>query len=110
MGLAREPFPPLLRWALLAPFGVFFSAWVAAVLGKDAAESKILNGVLVVATGAAALVEVIAIPVALFLLVRDAPRYVTLGTVAMTLAAALPVAILAVVVLALFGVFGTFHI
>lgn len=100
----------MLRWALLGPFGVFFLAWFAAVLGKDAPESKILNGVLVVTTGGAALVEVIAIPVAIFLLVRDAPRYTTPGNVAMTLAAALPVLILALVILALFGVFGTFHI
>jgi ABC-type Fe3+ transport system permease subunit len=80
------------------------------VLGKDAPESKVLNGVLVVTTGGAALVEVIAIPAALFLLVRDAPRYVTAGNIAMTLVAALPVVILAFVILALFGVFGTFHI
>ena len=108
--MAREPFPPLLRWALLGPFGVFLFAWFAALLGKDAPESKVLNGVLVVATGGAAVVEVIAIPIALFFLVRDAPRYVTVSNVAMTVAAALPVVILTIVILALFGVFGTFHI
>ena len=108
--MTREPFPPWLRWALLGPFGVFFAAYVLALLGKGGQESKILNGVLLVATGGAALVEIVAVPTAIFLLVRDAPRYTTAGNIAMTLAAGLPLFFVLLIVLLLSGAFGTFHI
>ena len=108
--MAREPFPPWLRWALLGPFGVFAAAWMLAVMGKDGPESKILNGIFVVATGAAGIVELVAIPAALVLLVRDAPRYTTIGNIAMVLAAGLPWLLILLVVLLFSGALGTFHI
>ena len=109
-GVSSEPFPKLLRYALLGPFAVFAVAYVLALAGKGGQESKILNGVLLVSTGAAALVEIVAVPTAIVLLVRDAPRYTTAGNILMTLAAGLPLVAVLLIVLLLSGAFGTFHI
>ena len=105
-----EPFPKLVRWGLLGPFAVFAAVWFLAVLAKDSPDSKVLNGIFLFATAGAAIVEIVAIPVAILLLVRDAPRYTSVGNIAMTLAAAVPILLVLLVVLALSGAFGTFHI
>ena len=107
---ARESFPGWLRWALLGPFGVFFITYLLALAGKGGPESKVLNGAWLVATAGATLVDVIAVPAAIFLLVRDAPRYVTVGNVAMILAAGLPLLVVLLLVLLFSGALGTFHI
>ena len=103
----KEPFPRIVRWALLGPFVLFAAAFVFALLGKDSQPNRILNAMLVFSTLAAAMVEVLAVPVALFLLVRDG-RYVSWGNVGLTLAAAIPVVLVAFVVF-VFN-FGHFHI
>ena len=108
--MVREPFPRWLRWALRGPFAVFAIAWVLAVLGKDGPESKVLNGIFLVAIGGAGLAAVIAVPVAIFLLVRDARRYASFGNIAMTLAATVPLLLIGLVVLLFSGALGTFHI
>ena len=108
--MSPEPFPKLLRYALLGPFAVFAVAYVLALAGKAGPESTILNGVLLLFTGAAALVEIVAVPAAIVLLVRDAPRYTTAGNILMTIAAGLPLVAVLLIVLLLSGAFGTFHI
>ena len=107
---ASEPFPRILRWALLGPFAVFAAAYLLALAGKGGQESKVLNGVLLLSTGAAALVEIVAVPTAIILLVRDAPRYTSAGNILMTLAAGLPLLAVLLIVLLLAGAFGQFHI
>jgi len=107
---AREPFPRLLRWALLVPFAVFAVAYLLALAGKSGQESKVLNGVLMISTAAAALVEIVAVPMAIVLLVRDSPRYTTAANIMMTLAAAVPILLVLLLVLLLSGAFGTVHI
>ena len=94
----------------MGPFAVFAAAYLSALAGKGGQESKVLNGILLVATSAAAVVEIVAVPAAIVLLVRDAPRYTTLGNVMMTIVAALPILLVLLVVLAFSGAFGTFHI
>ena len=101
---AAEPFPPILRRALLWPFGAFAAAYVLAMLSRG---DKVTGGIFVVLTGGAALVELLAVPTAIFLLVRDG-RYVTTANIAMTVAAALPIALVILAVL-VFS-FGHFHI
>ena len=109
-GVSSEPFPKLLRYALLGPFAVFFAAYVLALLGKDSQQSQLFSGLWLLLTGAAALVEIIAVPTAIVLLIRDAPRYTTAGNILMTLAAGLPLVVVLLIVLLLSGAFGTFHI
>jgi hypothetical protein len=106
----REPFPRSLRWALLGPFAVFAATYLLAMAAKGGPESKVLNGVWLLLTGAAALVEIVAVPTAIFLLIRDAPRYTTLGNILMTLASALPILVILLLVLLFSGALGTFHI
>ena len=57
---AAEPFPRLLRRALVWPFGVFAAAYLLALLGKDSQESKVFGGLWLAATTGAALVELVA--------------------------------------------------
>ena len=105
-----EPFPRLVRYALMGPFGVFAAAYVLALLGKGGQESKILNSILLIATAGAALVELLAVPTAIILLVRDAPRYTSVANIVLTLLAALPIVLVSLVVLLFSGALGTFHI
>ena len=100
------PFPRILRWALLGPFAAFVAAYLLALLGKDATGDKLFGEVLIVTTFAVALVEVVAVPVAIFLLVRGG--YVTVANIATTLAAAIPLGII-LFVLWVFK-YGHFHI
>lgn len=51
-----------------------------------------------------------AVPAALFLLVRDAPRYTTAANILMTLAAGLPLFVALMIVLLFSGALGRFHI
>jgi hypothetical protein len=107
---AAEPFPKLLRRALLWPFAVFAAGYLLALLGKQGQESKVLGGLWLVATAGAALVELIAVPAAVVLLVRDAPRYTSGRNILLTLVAGLPVLVILLIVLLFSGAFGTFHI
>ena len=81
-----------------------------ALAGKGGQESKVLNGIWLLATGTASLVEIVAVPTAVVLLIRDAPRYTTAGNILMTLAAGLPILVVVPIVLLFSGAFGTFHI
>ena len=106
----RVPFPRWLCWALLGPFAVFAVAYLMAMAGKGGQESKVLNGIWLAVTFGAAFVHVLAVPTALFLLVRDAPRYTTVGNILMILAAGLPLFVVLMIVLLFSGALGTFHI
>ena len=101
------PFPRLLRWALLAPLAGFALAMLLPALLSVLLPGDILKSASVLLLALSALVELLALPVAVFLLVRGDP-YVTTGNVVTTLFAALPVAFAVAVVLVLR--YGHFHI
>jgi hypothetical protein len=104
--MPREPFPKILSRALLWPFAVFAIAWVVAIITKG---NQATAGFWLVATAVAGAVEIVAVPTATYLLVRDG-RYRTAGNFAMTASAALPLIVIAAVVLLFSGALGTFHI
>jgi len=89
-----RPFPVVLRWLLLVPVGLLL---VSYGLPKELALPAWL-----LACGS----ELLFVPIAIFYLVRGGYR--TLGNVAMTLVAAIPVGIIVLIVLTL--MFGHFHI
>jgi len=101
------PFPRALRWALLAPLAVFLLAMFLPTLFSSIVPDKFLKSASLALIIAAGLVELIAVPVALFTLLR-AGHYVTLGNVAMTVLAAIPLFFFGFIALVL--KFGHFHI
>jgi hypothetical protein len=101
------PFPRILRWTLLAPVVAFALAVIAPKLFSPVLSDNFLKGAFLAITAAAGLVELFAVPAALFMLLRGGP-YVTLGNVLITLVAAIPLAFVGVIVLVL--KFGHFHI
>ena len=105
--MAREPFPPLVRRALLWPLGVFGACWVLAMLSKG---SNATAGLWLIATAVAGVIELVAIPTAIVLLVRDPARYASAVNIMLVLAAATPIVIVTMIVLLFSGALGTFHI
>ena len=103
----KEPFPRLLRWALLGPVAIFALSWLVAIVTKGNNETA---GFWLAVTGVAALVEIIAVPTAIFLLLSRASRYGSVGNVLMTLVGALPIVPAVLFVLLFSGKLGTFHI
>jgi hypothetical protein len=101
------PFPKILRWALLAPFAAFALAMCLPAFFSPILPDQFLKGAALVLIAAAGLVELLAVPVALFMLLRGGP-YVTLGNVVITLLAAIPLVFVGFIVLVL--KFGHFHI
>ena len=102
-----ERFPLLLRWALLGPFALLVLSWLIAMMTRGNNDTA---GFWLVTTGVAALIEMIAVPTAIFLLLRHAGRYGSVGNVLMTLLAALPIVPAVFVIILFTGRAGTFHI
>ena len=86
----------------MGPFAIWGYAFLLALLSKEFGDAGPLNWLVLAAAAGAGLVELIAVPIAIFLLVRVGP-YVTAMNIAMTMVAAIPVLLLAFVVLALIG-------
>ena len=88
------PFPKPLRWALLAPLaGFVLGMIVLPALFAPILPDKILKSSSLAVIAMSGLIELIAVPVALFMLLRGGP-YVTRGNIVITLVAsmcALPV-------------------
>ena len=103
----KEPFPRLLRWALLGPVAIFALSWSVAIMTKGNNDTA---GFWLAVTGVAAVIEIVAVPIAVFLLLRRAARYGSVGNVLMTLAGALPIVPAVLFVLLFSGKLGTFHI
>jgi hypothetical protein len=101
------PFPRMLRWALLAPVAVFLLAMFVPALFSPIIPDNFAKGAFLALIAAAGLVELIAVPVALFMLLRGGP-YVTLGNVVITVLAAIPLFFVGFIALVL--KFGHFHI
>jgi hypothetical protein len=101
------PFPLALRWALLGPFAGFACAMVLPLMLSVVLPSNTAKGVALVLIAASGLVELFAVPVAIYLLLRGAP-YLTLGNAVITVIAALPLAFVASVAWVL--KYGHFHI
>ncbi len=101
------PFPKILRWALLAPVAAFALAIVVPKLLAPALPENFVKGAFLATMLVAGLVELFAVPVAIFMLLRRRP-YVTPANVVITLAAAIPLAFVIAVILVL--KYGHFHI
>jgi hypothetical protein len=67
-------------------------------------------GIWLMMTGIAALIEIVAVPTAIFLLLARASRYGSVRNVLITLVAALPILPAVAFVLLFTGKAGTFHI
>jgi hypothetical protein len=69
--VVAEPFPRLLRWALLVPFAIYAAAYLLVVFwARGNHSSSDLVGILFwVFIVAGVVVEVVAVPLAIFLLV-----------------------------------------
>ena len=103
----KEPFPRILRWALLGPVAIFALSWLVAIVTKGNNETA---GFWLAVTGVAAVIEIIAVPAAIFLLVSRASRYGSVGNILMTLVAVLPILPALLFVLLVSGKLGTFHL
>lgn len=97
-----RPFPIWLRWTLLGPISVDLLVNVLALGGTD----PFLKGLWIAAFCAAAIVAVVAVPYAIFLILRRG--YFTIWNLLMTVVAALPLAFAIVLVVTL--KYGHFHI
>jgi hypothetical protein len=88
-----QPFPKVLHWALVAAFSTFgFGMAVALITGTE------LRDVVVLLYLVGALLSLFALPVAVFLLVRN-PYYINRVNVAITILAALPFLALMLVII-----------
>jgi ABC-type arginine/histidine transport system permease subunit len=90
-----QPFPLLLRWALLGPLALFA---LFVVFGFFLGPlSNVGKGIILAAFATAVLTELIAVPFAIFLIVRDW-YYRSTVNVFITLAAAAPLALALLVI------------
>ena len=101
------PFPLWLRWALLAPLAALALGMVLATLLSGLLPGNTVKSVALLLYAGSGVVELLAVPVALFLLVRGDP-YLTKGNILMTMAAAIPAGLVIAAVLVLR--YGHFHI
>jgi hypothetical protein len=101
------PFPNLLRLALLVPFAAVVLAMIAPAFLSPIVPADFLKGAALVLVAAAGLVELFAVIVALFLLLRDG-SYATPGNIVITLVASIPLAFVGFIAWVL--KFGHFHI
>jgi hypothetical protein len=98
-----EPYPPLVRAALLAPWVSYAFAYLIAVSSDGAGPRWAAAGLLF----GGGLVQLLAVLLATFLLVRDT-RYLSVGKVILILLAAVPPLLIGFVLWVL--KFGHFHI
>lgn len=92
--IAGEPFPPFLKWTLLASIAIW---GVLALMGLVVPSARDFGQVLL---GVALLIQLIAVPIAIWFLLRGG--YWMAANIAMTVVAGLP---WLVIVLAVIGVF-----
>src|SRR5512141_520080 len=101
------PFPRPLRWALLAPFVAFAAMYLAAMSGVRLGADPAFRILGIVLWLGGAVTELIAVPIALYLLLRGG-SHLTWGNATLTALGAIPLVAVAMIVFIL--EFGHFHI
>ena len=99
-----EQFPRLVRWGLLGSLAAYGAGYLVALLRGP----WIVKQLSLFLLGAGVVMAAVAVSAALFLSLRDWPRYNNTRNIAMLLAAAVPLAIALVIAFVLR--FGRFHI